>query len=295
MRPWPSSALLIPAALACGLAAGIPALAARQSSAPVTPLPNGAGSFKFAVLGDSGTGEKGQHELAEQMASLRERFDYRTVLLLGGNIAGPERPQDFVSKFEVPYKRLLGQGVEFRAALGESDSREQRFYKPFNMGGQIYYTFSPAPDIQLFALETTYMEPAQMRWLESQLEASSSAWKIVFFHHSPYSSGRRHGSDVRLRNMLEPLFLRSNVSVVFSAHDNFYERITPQQGISYFVVGAGGKTRPGDLDRGGGLSAAGFDRDLSFLAAEIAAEEMRFNVISRTGEVVDSGRVPRRK
>jgi hypothetical protein len=202
MRPWPSSALLIPAALACGLAAGIPALAARQSSAPLTPLPNGAGSFKFAVLGDSGTGEKGQHELAEQMASLRERFEYRTVLLLGGNIAGPERPQDFLSKFEVPYKRLLDQGVEFRAALGESDSREQRFYKLFNMGGQIYYTFSPMPDIQFFALETTYMEPAQMRWLESQLKASSSAWKIVFFHHSPYSSGRRHGSDVRLRNML---------------------------------------------------------------------------------------------
>src|SRR4030095_1506084 len=114
-------------------------------------LPNDPGSFKFVVLGNSGTGKDPQYQLAAQMVALRDRFDYRTVLLLGNNIQGGSRPRDFVSKFEVPYRRLLDQRVAFRAVLGPDDAKEQRFYKLFNMSGE-YYTFSPAPDIQVFAL-----------------------------------------------------------------------------------------------------------------------------------------------
>ena len=72
-------------------------------------------------------------------------------------------------------------------------------------------------------------------------------------------------------------------------------RITPQQEISYFVVGSGGTVRQGDIDRSSGLTASGFDTDLAFLAAEVAGDAMSFNVITRTGQTVDSGRVLRRK
>lgn len=268
-------------------------LSAQQSASPGVQLANEANSFKFVVLGDSGTGQKPQFELAEQMAALRNRFDYRTVMLLGNNIQGSERPQDFLGKFEAPYRRLLEHGVEFRAVLGEGDSREQRRYKLFNMNGE-YYSFTPAPGIQFFAIESTYATPQQMQWLEEQFKQSTSAWKIAFLHHPLYSSGRRHGSDVALRKVLEPLFVRYNVSVVFSAHDNFYERIAPQKEISYFVVGSGGTVRQGGIDRSSGLTASGFDADLAFLAAEVAADTLTFNVISRAGQTVDSGRVLRR-
>ena len=43
----------------------------------------------------------------------------------------------------VPYKLLIDAGVEFRACLGNHDNPNQRFYKPFNMGGERYYTFHP--------------------------------------------------------------------------------------------------------------------------------------------------------
>jgi len=295
MRTSASIALLISVAVGYVHAAGTPVNVARQADAPVVQLANDAGSFKFAVLGNSGSGEKAQYELGEQMAALRARFDYRTVLLLGGNIQGGERPQDFVRKFESPYRRLLEQGVEFRAARGTDDSREQRFYKLFNMQGGLYYTFSPAPGIQLFALDSTAMTSAQIGWLEEQLNQSSSAWKIVFLHHPLYSSGRRRGSDGALRKILEPLFLKYNVSVVFSGRDDFYERITPQKDILYFVVGAGGMARQGDIDRSSGLTASAFDTDLTFLAAEVSGDSLSFNVISRAGQTVDSGRVLRRK
>jgi predicted phosphodiesterase len=261
--------------------------------APVA-LPNRAGSFKFAVLGDFGTGDRTQYELAAQMAKVHQSFKYELVVLVGDNIYGSERPQDFKKKFEDPYKPLLDAGVKFYASLGNHDAREQRFYKPFNMDGKLYYTFSPKPEIRFFALESTYPVPEQIRWLEKELKASGSHWKIVFFHHPLYSSGDRHGSDLRLREVLEPLFLANNVSVVLTGHDHFYERVKPQNGIAYFVAGSGGKLRSGNIDRSTGITAKGFDTDLAFMAAEIAGDEMYFNTVSRTGQTIDSGVLTRR-
>jgi calcineurin-like phosphoesterase family protein len=276
---------------------GASVVEAQQSSVAEAPvaLPNRDGSFKFAVLGDFGTGDRTQYELAEQMVALHGKFKYDFVMLVGDNLYGSERPQDFQKKFEQPYKPLLDAGVKFYASLGNHDAREQRYYKPFNMEGQLYYTFNPKPDIRFFALESTYPVPEQIQWAEKELKASTSDWKIVFFHHPLYSSGDRHGSDIRLRDVLEPLFLKYNVSVVLNGHDHFYERVKPQKGIAYFVVGSGGQLRAGNIDRQSGLTAKGFDTDLAFMAAEIVADQMYFNAISRTGQLVDSGVFTRRK
>jgi predicted MPP superfamily phosphohydrolase len=264
-------------------------------SAPATALPNKSGSLKFAVLGDFGTGDRTQIELARQMAAVHNRFKYELVVLVGDNIYGSERPQDFKRKFEDPYKPLLDAGVKFYASLGNHDAREQRYYKLFNMDGRLYYTFSPKPDVRFFVLESTYPVPEQISWLEKELQTSGSDWKIAVFHHPLYSSGERHGSDLKLRDVLEPLFLKYNVSLVLTGHDHFYERVKPQKGIAYFVVGSGGRLREGNIDRSTGLTAGGFDSDLVFLAAEIAGDEMYFNAVSRQGTIVDSGVLTRRK
>ena len=216
------------------------------------------------------------------------------VVLVGDNLYGSERPQDFKVKFELPYKPLLDAGVKFYASLGNHDAREQRYYKLFNMDGKLYYTFSPAPDVRFFMLESTYPVPEQIAWLEQELKASSSKWKIPVFHHPLYSSGDRHGSDVGLREVLEPLFVTYGVSVVLTGHDHFYERVKPQKGIVYFVVGSGGQLREGNIDSKSGITAKGFDTDLAFMAAEIAGDEMHFNAISRQGQTIDSGMIPRR-
>ena len=267
----------------------------QPATAPIIALPNRDGSFKFAVLGDFGTGSREQYQMADQMVKLRGRFKYDTVVLVGDNLYGSERPQDFKNKFEMPYKPLLDAGVKFYASLGNHDSREQRFYKLFNMDGKYYYVLKAKLEISFFMLESTYPVPEQIAWLDKELAGSSSDWKIPVFHHPLYSSGERHGSDARLRQVLEPLFIKHGVSVVLTGHDHFYERVKPQKGIVYFVVGAGGKLRSGNIDRGSGLTAKGFDTDLSFMAAEIDKDEMHFNAISRTGQIIDSGVVARRR
>lgn len=290
--------------LLCGLAgciaAGTPGPVVVQ--APVTPaeppiaLPNREGSLKFGVLGDFGNGSPQQYQLGEQMAKLREDFPFELMLTVGDNIYGSQRPRDLVRKFEAPYKALLEAGVKFYASLGNHDSREQRLYKLFNMNGRLYYTFkAPAEDVRFFALESSYLEPAQLQWLEKELASSTEAWKIPYFHHPLYSSGRRHGSDLPRRQVLEPLFIKYGVSVVFAGHDHVYERVEPQQGIVHFVVGSGGQLRRGGLNRRTGITAAGNDTDQVFLTAEISGDEMYFNAVSRGGRIVDSGIIQRRK
>ena len=112
-----------------------------------------------------------QYEIGEQMPNWYDRFQFPFVVMMGDNIYGSDRPQDFVKKFEAPYKALLDKGVKFYATLGNHDSREQRYYKLFNMDGKLYYTFkAPKEDVRFFALESTYMDPDQMKWLEDELE-----------------------------------------------------------------------------------------------------------------------------
>ena len=290
--------LLIGGVPADRLTGVIPVLSSQQQPAAPLPLtlPNKADSLKFAVLGDFGTGSKEQYQLAAQMKRVHDQFPYELVILVGDNLYGSERPQDFVKKFETPYKPLLDAGVKFYASLGNHDAREQRYYKLFNMDGKLYYSFKPnKQSVRFFALESTYLDPEQIAWFEKEVKDSTSDWKIPYFHHPPYSSGDRHGSDTRLREVLEPLFIKYNVSVVFTGHDHFYERLKPQNGIVYFVVGSGGQLRKGNIDKDSGLTAAGNDQDQSFLAAEINGDELWFNAVSRQGQVFDSGSVTRRK
>jgi predicted MPP superfamily phosphohydrolase len=259
------------------------------------PLPNQNGSLKFLAFGDFGTGDRPQYELAQQMVTLRGRFPFEMVVLLGDNLYGSERPQDFSKKFEEPYKPLLDAGVKFYAALGNHDAREQKNYPPFNMNDKLYYSFkAPKQSVRFYALESTYLEPEQVAWLEKELKGTTDEWKIVFFHHPLYSSSSTHGSSVELQKTLEPLFTRYNVSLVLNGHDHAYERIKPQEGIAYFVVGSAGQLRRGDLDKRSQITAKGFDTDQAFLALEINGDQLYFQAISRTGSIIDSGVITRR-
>jgi hypothetical protein len=269
---------------------------AKPQTAPVVELPNRPDSLKFAVLGDFGNGNREQYETADQMAKVRARFPFELVITVGDNIYGSERPQDMKKKFEVPYKALLDAGVKFYASLGNHDAREQSRYNLFNMDGKTYYTFkAPKQDVRFFALESDYPRPEQIQWLERELSGSGERWNIPYFHHPLYSSGGRHGSHEELRQVLEPLFVKNNVSVVFTGHDHFYERIIPQKGIVYFVAGSGGQLRRGDIDKQTGLTAAGFDADRAFMVVEIEGDQLYFNTVSRVGTIVDSGVIERRK
>jgi predicted phosphodiesterase len=255
------------------------------------PLPNRPESLKFAVIGDNGTGDRPEYEVATQMVTMRAAFPFDMVIMLGDNMYGRQEPDDFIQKFARPYAPLLAAGVRFYAALGNHDQPTNRAYEPFNMGNRRYYTYVRT-NVRFFVLDSNYLDPTQLAWIEGALKAAGEEWKICYFHHPLYSDGRRHGPEVELREQLEPLFVKYGVDVVFSGHDHIYERLTPQKGVQYFVSGAAGQLRKGDVRRSA-MTAASFDQDQSFMLVEIAGAELFFAAISRTGQTVDSGLVPK--
>ncbi len=263
------------------------AASSTPAAAPALAIPLKPKSVRFAVIGDNGTGTSEEYEVGQRMAEYRQASQFDFVLMLGDNIYGGHSPRDFAAKFEEPYKALLDVGVKFYASLGNHDNPNERFYKPYNMNEQRYYTFTKG-NVRFFALDSNYMDPQQVQWLEKQLQSSTSEWKICYFHHPLYSSAATHGPDLNLRALLEPLFMRYKVDVVLSGHDHVYERIRPQRGIYYFVEGSAGQLRYHDL-RSSNVTAVGFDTDRSFMLIEIAGDEMYFQTISRVGRTVDSG------
>ncbi len=264
------------------------ALLAATLQADSFKFPLKSNSVRFAAIGDMGTGDASQYEVAQRMVGARQGFPFEFVIMLGDNLYGGSSPKDYEKKFEAPYKPLLDAGVKFYASLGNHDNSNERFYKLFNMNEANYYTFKKG-NVRFFVLDSNYMDPKQVAWLEKQLQdAGSGDWKICFFHHPLYSSGKTHGSSTELRLLLEPLFVKYGVDVVFSGHDHVYERVAPQKGIYYFTEGSSGQLREGDLAKTG-MTSKGFDTDRTFMLIEIAGDEIYFQALSRTGEEVDSG------
>lgn len=261
------------------------------ASAQVRP-PVGKDSLRFAVIGDSGTGDSTATRLAARLAQSRETFPFNFVVMMGDNLYGGESAKDYQRKFEVPYKALLDGGVKFYASLGNHDEPTQTNYKNFNMNGRRYYTFQPHSGVRLFALDSNYMDARQLSWLEDALKQSGSDWKICFFHHPIYSSGERHGPDLNIRAVLEPLFVKYRVSLVLSGHEHFYERVKPQSGITYFIVGASAKLRKGGIAQSK-ITAKGNARDRSFVLMEIDGDQLHFQAINQDGRVFDSGTIRR--
>ena len=260
-------------------------------------LPNALTSVKFAVIGDSGRGNAPQHEVAAQMVRVREHFPFAFVLMAGDNIyEGPASPEDYRKKFEEPYKQLLDDGVKFFAVLGNHDDPKQIHYAPFNMNGQRYYSFAPAEDVvakiatrvEFFAIDSTNLDRAQLRWLDERLAESKAEWKILLLHHPLYTSGRYRRTSRAHRWALEPLLLRHGVQVVFSGHEHIYQRSHLQRGVQYFVTGGAGSLRVGD-GIPANYVAKNYDADYHFMLVEIDGDEMHFEAISRGGEMIDAG------
>lgn len=273
--------------LVLALLTSAPALSSYSQN-PVASLK----PLSFAVIGDSGTGKAGQFAIAQQMKKYRAQYDYNVVLMLGDNIYPNGSASNFKKKFELPYTDLLQDGVRFFASLGNHDVRSgleaQLQYEKFNMSGRRYYSFTLGDDlIEFFALDSTLMNQAQLDWLEEKLKNSSTRWKVAFFHHPLYSSAKRHGSEMDIRKVLEPLFVRYQVNAVFSGHDHVYERIKPQQGVQYFVQGASGQLRKNGMQKKSDLTAVSNDMTHSFLMVQVKAAEMQVEAIGEDGAVID--------
>jgi predicted MPP superfamily phosphohydrolase len=256
-------------------------------------LPLKSGSVRWAVIGDNGTGQMPEREIADQMQHYWETVKFDFVTMDGDNIYGGHAPKDFKLKFEEPYKQLLDEKVKFYASLGNHDDADlERNYKPYNMGGNRYYTFRKG-DVEFFVLDSNYMTPQQLTWIDNKLSTSDAKWKIAYFHHPMFTAAKFHGPDIDLRQQLMPLLTKYGVNAVWSGHEHVYEHLKPQSGIYFFLVGNSGELRYHNIRQPNNLDIVGIDTNRTFMLVEIAGDYLYYQTITESGKTVDSGSLPR--
>jgi len=241
-------------------------LANGQTIAPAasfrtSPLA-GSSRFSFVVLGDSGKGSQAQWDIAQGL----ERAGGDFALHTGDIVYTFGEDANYEPRFFSPYRKLLARTPMY-AVLGNHDGAAffgqpfvQNFHVPQGSGSDKYYSFTYG-DAEVFCLDTgsrifpymtIYPGSKQLDWFTQALSSSQALWKIVVFHHPPYSTGL-HGPSLELkyvRQLLSPTIEQYGVDLVLNGHDHNYERTTPRhdfasggRGPVYVVVGSSGATR----------------------------------------------------
>jgi hypothetical protein len=280
--------------------------------------PTGIGTNRFAVLGDAGTGDRAQYDVARQMSRWRSVMPYGSVLVLGDNVYQNGETAFFYDRLFKPYQDLFAQGVKFLPVLGNHDVKagtgddQMAFW-----GVPSYYKFQLGPkgsEVEFFAIDTTIMAPGksgcyennpwvaqqraamQMAWLEKSLAESKAPMKVVFGHYPMFSKGvngkpGRSDTQIIMEQQLAPLFSKYGVDLYMAGHEHHYERPTLVNGVYYLVSGAGGKL---DTPMRGGIEGDGLIKKNHFMLFEIAPEGLKYQTVSAQGEIFDSGLIPRK-
>lgn len=227
---------------------------------PATATPPPAQAVTFATIGDFGDGTAKEAAVATLIAG----WNPDHVVTLGDNnyedgAAGTIDAHigQFYHAFISPYTGRYGAGSptgnRFWPALGNHDWQCSGCATPYLNyftlpGNERYYTTTLGP-VDLFVLDSDSHEPdgisstsRQATWLKNALASSPAPWKIVAFHHSPYTSGVTDGPTAALRWP----FAAWGADWVFSGHEHNYERLAKSDPnttgpiIPYTVNGLGG-------------------------------------------------------
>ncbi len=132
----------------------------------------------------------------------------------------------------------------------------------------------------------------QHEWLESKLGNSSSHWKVVYFHNSPYSSETASGGHGPGDTDMRWDFPAMGADVVISGHAHNYERIKDANDFRYLVNGAGGAPLRGS----GATLPNGYTSEKFHSAANghgaikgtVDGTTLKFEFIDKAGTTIDT-------
>ena len=218
---------------------------------------------RFALLGDWGNGDQSTIDIARQMTAVHDKTPLDMVVTAGDNIY----PDGSASSFQKLLRETL------RAAAHTQRSvlclpREPRRAVRTRGAGEVPALRHGRTQLLLVhegrrngrglraRFERDESDAAHVaRWRARGARPRSGRSRFSITRRS--RPGNQHGSDTSIRADVHPLFVRHGVQVVFSGHDHIYQRVTLQNDVQYFVSGAGGKIRVGDVNRKDKLVAVG--------------------------------------
>jgi tartrate-resistant acid phosphatase type 5 len=241
--------------------------------------------LRVLAFGDFGDGSKAQKEVAGAMLKFHRQRPFDFAITLGDNfynrgMKGVDDPR-WKTRWDALYDPL---GIQFYATLGNHD-----YGSPESPEAEILYSKSspswrmPATQYtftagwaQFFAIDSPVMNAQQLAWLQKELEASQSRWKVVYGHHPIYSHGR-HGNNRKLIRELLPV-LQGRADVYLAGHDHDLQHLKPEGNLHFFVSGAGGRTR--SIRRGPRSLFA--QSTLGFAVLEADGSSMKLTFVDKT-------------
>lgn len=216
-----------------------------------------ADPIRFGVIGDFGNNSSAEKRVSDHLKSKKPDF----IITMGDNnyFFGCWDTIDvnigkYYADYIGHYKGKYGSGSEtdrFYPSIGNHDwAAKSRclhngtlpyltYFTLPNNG--LYYDYVKGP-IHFFVLDSDPNEPdgnkvgsTQYQWLKQRVAESKACYKLVYFHHAPYSSGW-HGDN----HDMQWDYKQMGIDVVMSGHDHDYERIM-RNNMLYFVNGVGGE------------------------------------------------------
>ena len=261
-------------------------------------LPVETTAQKFAIIGDYGNNSWA----SRRTANLVKSWDPEFIITLGDNnyYRGEARTIDrnigkHYHRYLYPYNGRYGKGADttrFFPSIGNHDiynPADNSYFDYFTLpGNERYYDFH-WQNVHFFVLNSNPTEPdgilpdsRQAQWLKQKLSQSRAPWKVVCFHHPPYSSGA-HGSNPHKRWP----FAEWGATVVLSGHDHHYERIE-HKGMVYLINGLGGAKRY-PLSEAGPVagSQVRYNQQFGAMRAEATPQKLVFEFVNTRKQVID--------
>ena len=273
-----------------------------------TAVPPGT-PVSFAVMSDT----QGNPEVSLRLANLAWGQRPQFLVHVGDLVSTGKDLTHWTQQF-FPGMGELIQRVPFYPVLGNHEQDARFYYDYVSLPEpEFHYEFTWG-DVHFLMLDSNReVGPGsrQFAWLEERLAASESLWRIVAFHHPPYSSDendygdrwRGPGSqgDLRTRELV-PLFDRYEVDLVWNGHIHSYERTWPlfagrpvdASGTTYLVTGCGG----------GGLETPGpvrppfqnnVRRGHHYCMVAVNGRTLEFKAFGLDGELFDVTRIEKRE
>jgi predicted MPP superfamily phosphohydrolase len=225
------------------------------------PLPNSTEKIRFGVIADMFPGAT-QEKVFRTFRKIKGEKDFQFLLTLGDNVYVGANDKDYqLNFFDVYAKGNFLKQVPLFTALGNHDydgvsnrvhdSPAVTYFSAFSLptkaelggipsGSEAYYSFDYG-NIHLISVDTEGFgkdglrliddNSLQRKWLLEDLAKTKSTWKILFFHHPPFTKGTYDSDAVSLlsliRQKLVPIFEKYKVDLVLNGHSHVYERSKP--------------------------------------------------------------------
>ena len=249
--------------------------------------------FSFIAYGDTRTYPLHHDSVCEQMLlHIDRKPELKTFIVSTGDLISNGDKEELWQEqfFDSKYSNIsevLSQ-LPYMVSMGNHEGQGKLFAKYFQnqlyQNNRYYYSFryGNAHFIALDQFTKLKKGSEQYKWLESELEESTSEWKIIMLHKPGYTAGG-HGDNKLVKKVLQPLFEKYNVQLVLAGHNHYYARANVND-VTHITTGGGGAPLYSPKQKENIITK---DESNHFLIINISGKEMVIEAIRADGSLIE--------